>query len=203
MKTKNLRKCDDWRKAASELKSRLDTDFRNHVMLSRSLEAHRPQYGPRLAEHYQPGPARLHPETPMESHDMERSSEAYESISGWPKAVPPPGPNDVAVLGTPDSSARTALHSEGQTDNRPCGPVNATNVLRLLEHQDYRCALTGRRLTPDVASLDHIVPVRDGGEHRIENTQALHKDVNRAKSTMSLKEFVQLCREVVRHAADE
>jgi 5-methylcytosine-specific restriction endonuclease McrA len=74
-------------------------------------------------------------------------------------------------------------------------------VLRLLECQQYRCALTGRPLTPDTASLDHIVPVRCGGEHLIENTQVLHKDVNRAKATMTNAEFVQLCREVVEHTA--
>jgi hypothetical protein len=30
--------------------------------------------------------------------------------------------------------------------------------------------------------------------------QVLHKDVNRAKSTMTNEEFVQLCREVVEYA---
>jgi 5-methylcytosine-specific restriction endonuclease McrA len=75
-----------------------------------------------------------------------------------------------------------------------------SNVLQLLEWQGYRCALTGRPLTPDTASLDHVVPVRNGGEHRIENVQVLHKDVNRAKSTMTNEEFVQLCREVVEYA---
>jgi 5-methylcytosine-specific restriction endonuclease McrA len=79
--------------------------------------------------------------------------------------------------------------------------VSKANVLRLLEWQRYRCALTGRGLTPDTASLDHIVPVRAGGEHRIENVQVLHRDVNKAKTTMTSEEFIQLCREVVRHAA--
>jgi hypothetical protein len=55
-------------------------------------------------------------------------------------------------------------------------------------------------LTPDTASLDHIVPVCCGGEHVVENTQVLHKDVNRAKTTMTNQEFIQLCREVVTHA---
>jgi 5-methylcytosine-specific restriction endonuclease McrA len=74
------------------------------------------------------------------------------------------------------------------------------NVLRLLECHQYRCAMTGRPLMPNTASLDHIVPVRRGGEHVIENAQVLHKDVNRAKTTMTNEEFIQLCREVVAHA---
>jgi 5-methylcytosine-specific restriction endonuclease McrA len=79
--------------------------------------------------------------------------------------------------------------------------VTTDNVLRLIEWQHYRCALTGRALTPETASLDHIVPVRSGGEHRIENTQVLHRDVNWAKTTMTTDEFVQLCREVVAQAS--
>jgi len=70
-------------------------------------------------------------------------------------------------------------------------------VLCLLEHQQYRCALTGRELTPETAALDHVVPVRLGGEHVIENTQVLHKDVNRAKGSLTSQEFIGLCHEVV------
>lgn len=79
--------------------------------------------------------------------------------------------------------------------------MTTANILLLLEWQRYRCALTGRRLDPNTASLDHIVPVRSGGQHVIENAQVLHRDVNKAKTTMTNDEFVQLCREVVRHAA--
>lgn len=79
----------------------------------------------------------------------------------------------------------------------PRGAVSVENVLRLLEHQQYRCALTGRGLTPQTASLDHIIPVRLGGEHAIENTQVLHKDVNRAKGALTNEEFRAMCREVV------
>ena len=67
----------------------------------------------------------------------------------------------------------------------------------LLEHQHYRCALTGRWLTPQTAALDHIMPMRRGGEHVIENTQVLHKDVNRAKGSLTSEEFLAMCREVV------
>jgi hypothetical protein len=34
----------------------------------------------------------------------------------------------------------------------------------------------------------------------VENTQLLHRDVNRAKATMTTDEFVKLCREVDGHA---
>jgi len=79
----------------------------------------------------------------------------------------------------------------------PSGSVCTDNVCRLLEYQSHRCALTGRVLTPETASLDHLVPVRRGGQHVIENTIVLHRDVNRAKGTLTVEEFVSLCREVV------
>ena len=82
---------------------------------------------------------------------------------------------------------------------KPQGPVSTDNVLQLLESQQYRCALTGRDLTPDTAALDHIIPIRCDGEHVIENTQVLHKDVNRAKGSMTNCEFIGMCEEVVTH----
>lgn len=81
---------------------------------------------------------------------------------------------------------------------KPNGPVSIDSVLRLLAHQQYQCALTGRALTPQTAALDHIVPIRYGGEHAIQNTQVLHKDVNRAKGSLTSDEFIGLCREVAR-----
>jgi len=39
--------------------------------------------------------------------------------------------------------------------------------------------------------------MRRGGQHAIENTQVLHKDVNRAKGSLSNEEFLAMCREVV------
>jgi 5-methylcytosine-specific restriction endonuclease McrA len=83
--------------------------------------------------------------------------------------------------------------------SRSDGSVNQKAVLELLERQQYRCALTGRDLTPETASLDHIVPVCRGGEHHIVNTQVLEYSVNRAKGTLTNEEFIVLCGEVWRH----
>lgn len=77
------------------------------------------------------------------------------------------------------------------------GPISFQKALWLLEQQDYRCALTGRKLAPDTVALDHILAISRGGKHVVENGQILHKDVNRAKYTLTNDEFVELCREVV------
>ncbi|MDP1563688.1 MAG: HNH endonuclease signature motif containing protein [Pirellulaceae bacterium] len=117
-----------------------------------------------------------------------------------PMEEPIAQPEHLGILVQPHSQCRAAIHPQIQsTAPRPTGRVTAANVMRLLEYQHFCCALTGRRLGPDTASLDHILPVRCGGEHVIENTQVLHKDVNRAKTTMTSEEFIELCREVVIH----
>lgn len=104
-------------------------------------------------------------------------------------------------LGNAPTERRLSVHSEGQTElvtpEKPNGKVCTDNVLRLLEYQQYRCALSGRELTPQTAALDHIVPIRFDGQHIIENTQVLHKDVNRAKGSLTNEEYIQMCHEVV------
>jgi len=125
-------------------------------------------------------------------------SNAHEDIPIQPNEVTAPRHHDLEILGEPLAACESAVHPEGQTERpRPSGRVTTGNVLQLLEFQRHCCALTGRPLEPSTASLDHIVPVRCGGAHAIENTQVLHKDVNRAKSTMTNDEFIQLCCEVV------
>ena len=133
---------------------------------------------------------------------MERSGLQHEALAQYAEAPAATGPCDLALLGRSPASRRTPLHPEiPEAPAQPCGPITTANVLRLLACQQYRCAFTGRPLTPDTASLDHIVPVRCGGEHLIENAQVLHKDVNRAKATMTNEEFIQLCRDVVAHTS--
>ena len=78
--------------------------------------------------------------------------------------------------------------------------VKVSEYRSLIESPDYRCALTGRELTPQTADADHMMPASRGGEHEIENIQILHMDVNRAKGTMTTEEFVQMCVEIAVHA---
>lgn len=101
----------------------------------------------------------------------------------------------VACVGQPTSHADAPVCAEERPPSIG-GAVTTSSVLALLEHQQFRCALTGRPLTPESAALDHIVPIRCGGQHVIENTQVLHKDVNRAKNSMTNEAFARLCEEV-------
>ena len=74
--------------------------------------------------------------------------------------------------------------------------ASSVELRKLIAEQDYRCALSGVEMTPDDAELDHIDPIENGGSNEINNLQWLHKDVNRAKGTMSQDEFLLICKRV-------
>jgi len=79
----------------------------------------------------------------------------------------------LGTVGHESNDCGQPLHPQSQTPvvEGPAlqGPVSVGNVLRLLEQQRYCCALTGRKLTPQTAAIDHIVPIRYSGEHSIAN----------------------------------
>jgi 5-methylcytosine-specific restriction endonuclease McrA len=86
--------------------------------------------------------------------------------------------------------------------SRAKGPtvVTAAAVMAILERQKFRCALSGRPLTPQSASIDHIAPIAKGGKHEMTNLWVVENTINRAKNTMTHDEFLAMCRDVVRFA---
>lgn len=74
--------------------------------------------------------------------------------------------------------------------------VRQSDLMRLVEAQQYRCALSGIELTPETAALDHITPITNGGEHSIANLQWLNCEVNRMKGMLSVEVFIDICRRV-------
>lgn len=88
----------------------------------------------------------------------------------------------------------------GRASTKPMA-ITATQIMGMIESQDFRCALTGRELTPETASIDHVVPLSRGGDHGLGNIWVLDHKVNVAKGTMTPEEFIAMCREVVEHAS--
>lgn len=76
---------------------------------------------------------------------------------------------------------------------RPHGKITAKGLRKLLHYQKETCAITGEKLTPKTASVDHIIPLSAGGEHLMQNLQIVHSDVNRMKGTLGMDEFIQWC----------
>jgi CRISPR/Cas system Type II protein with McrA/HNH and RuvC-like nuclease domain len=62
------------------------------------------------------------------------------------------------------------------------------------------CYLTGRKVdTSNIRSyeFDHIVPISRGGDSTFENLGIVTPEANRAKSDMTVDEFIQLCKDVL------
>ena len=62
------------------------------------------------------------------------------------------------------------------------------------------CYLTGRRINlkdPKSYSLDHVIPVSKGGTNELDNLEITCASANFAKADMTLKEFYNLCEEIL------
>ena len=77
--------------------------------------------------------------------------------------------------------------------------ITQKHLMELIKSQQYRCALSGVELTPEIATLDHVVPVSKGGQHDPENVMWVHSEINRMKGNLSVEEFKALCQKVVQY----
>ena len=77
--------------------------------------------------------------------------------------------------------------------------ISSKKIMELIEEQNFRCALSDRKLTPETASLDHIIPLSRGGSHEIDNLWVVEHLVNSAKGTMTVDEFIAMCSDVTSH----
>lgn len=81
-------------------------------------------------------------------------------------------------------------------------PASTKEILSLLYQQGFRCAYTGEVLTPETTAGDHKIPVSRGGGHSIKNIALVKREVNTAKHTLTVEEFVLMCKKVAAHFAD-
>ena len=140
-----------WRPAVLGMVAALGADRRNAMMLSSPW--------PRAAGHPQHGAGMAHPAKPATEHGA-RTDPTATDVGGLDpagvRAVGREGDTSpaerLAALGGGAGATDEALHGEESTTGTP---VSVGAVLILLEQQRFRCALTGRSLTPDVAALDH------------------------------------------------
>ena len=64
--------------------------------------------------------------------------------------------------------------------------------LRILDRQDFKCALTGVAFGPKLKpEFDHITPLRMGGENRESNLQALIKVAHKTKTSDDRKNIAK------------
>lgn len=103
------------------------------------------------------------------------------------------GPERRPPLAVEDLPDRLRPEPEPETDG-----VGVSEIRALLDRQEFRCAYTGDELTPENTGVDHVVPVSRGGSHGADNLALVVQAVNSAKGSMTIKEFVTMCRKVVR-----
>lgn len=77
--------------------------------------------------------------------------------------------------------------------------ITASNLWHIAKKQNCRCALTGRRLTNENISPDHIICLSHGGKTEVNNIRLVTKESNVARNCLSDTEFIQLCMDVVEY----
>lgn len=80
--------------------------------------------------------------------------------------------------------------------------ITLGELRQILKAQNYRCALTNEILTAENLSLDHIVPIAEGGDFSAANCQLVTADVNRAKNTMREDAFIAMCERVAAYRSN-
>jgi len=74
--------------------------------------------------------------------------------------------------------------------------ISKFDLFKIARKQKLRCALTGRKLTNDNISPDHITPKIKGGKSVPENIQLVTIEANRAKHVMTQNDFILLCQDI-------
>jgi 5-methylcytosine-specific restriction endonuclease McrA len=77
--------------------------------------------------------------------------------------------------------------------------ITASDLWKLAKKQKMRCALTGRKLTKDNISLDHIKHKSKGGADDISNIRFTTYEANCARQCLTDRELVELCKDILSH----
>lgn len=78
--------------------------------------------------------------------------------------------------------------------------VKKVNIKGVIARCGDRCQFCGVDTSAGGRTIDHIFPLKRGGTHEESNLQVLCSTCNRAKSTMTMEEFVAAEREVRRNS---
>lgn len=124
--------------------------------------------------------------------EREQQEKASSNV-GWLHQI------GVAIPKDEDREGRTGpvdakVRHRGKKSTSP--RVRAIDLHEKLVAQNFRCAISGRAMTPETSALDHVRPRADKGADDLDNLQWVDTEVNAAKGTMSLKRFVELCEQV-------
>jgi 5-methylcytosine-specific restriction endonuclease McrA len=112
-------------------------------------------------------------------------------MQGWTKKI------DSIRRNAQEVFKRTKGGMRDMEETKTIQKIGTRDIKEMLKEQKYQCALTGRELTPENCSLDHIVPLSKGGSHSPDNAQLVVMEANKAKASLTEQEFLILCKDVV------
>lgn len=69
------------------------------------------------------------------------------------------------------------------------GEITKEQWLEMMEFFDWRCAYSDIILSKETRSVDHIVPLNNGGEHEIWNLVPMYKNYNCKKNTSNMEDW--------------
>jgi hypothetical protein len=81
-------------------------------------------------------------------------------------------------------------------DGLDAKPPTPAQLLGIAKRQGFRCAYTGRKLTPGIACWIWHVPLGKGGEPAVDNVRLVVREVAKMKDGLAPEEFVAWCRDV-------
>jgi hypothetical protein len=104
-----------------------------------------------------------------------------------------------ATQGDGRTPIRFRLAADRRARRLTAGYVEDVTIQALAYRDGKRCHLCGRRVhleiqwpDPRSGSIDHIVPISDGGEHSYRNTALAHLNCNLTKHTNAVGEQLRL-----------
>jgi 5-methylcytosine-specific restriction endonuclease McrA len=74
--------------------------------------------------------------------------------------------------------------------------ITPLQLWKIAKQQKCICAISGIKLTAENISIDHIVPVSQGGSNNISNIRLVHAKVNKMRNDYTMEEFLDLCKKI-------
>jgi hypothetical protein len=79
----------------------------------------------------------------------------------------------------------------------------AKNFWEMMREQEYKCALTGRELTPDNTEVELREPFRERGRTEIDNHYIIVRDLAYTARHVKEESIIQLAAEIIQYRGKE
>ncbi len=76
--------------------------------------------------------------------------------------------------------------------------IKPSEIRELLHKQDFKCFLTGRELSPENVEAEHILPVSQGGEHKVENLCLIIDSLRELKRYRNPEEILSIAKDIIK-----